>query len=599
MIAREELERIRNLVDISDLISKSGVTLKSAGTNSVKGLCPFHDEKSPSFTVRPSIGRYNCFGCGETGDIFQFIQRLNNMTFSESIMYIADMYGIEVEETANEENRGPSRKSLYEVMSAAYSYYEEQYGKLSESHPARQELIKRDLGIFRDGIGYAPEGWTHLYDHLKERNFTDEVILGAGLAMQSESGSIYDMFRGRLLWSIKDVTGKIIGFGARRLFETDKNPGKYINTPETALYRKSNVLYNLDIARTVAAKEKKIYVVEGYTDVMAFKAAGINNVVASCGTAFGEAHASMVRRIVSESGSIIFCFDGDDAGMKAARKTFELKTPIHVRSRAVLFDSGDPCDLRMSEGNDGLLKALENDAPLIEFVLKYEMRPHDLTTPEGRSAYLKTATSLLSDINDLSLRDDYMRRVTLWAGSTVDVVSRMVTQQRRAYRNEVPDIEHIYEGEIEVEVKKESTLFKRQLSLLGLLYQFPDAGAKNHPDVRIELFDDTMVSLAEEIINNLDNPAAILKLRPEKTSNSELAIRALTETFPGVERALQTGRSEIDAASRVLKVLVRNILALQQDEKKRLVRATVSSTVQNRQADDLTLLEDITEIYKR
>lgn len=604
MIPREEVERLKSTVDISDFISRCGISLKSAGSNTLKGLCPFHDEKSPSFSVRPAHGTYHCFGCGVGGDIFTFAQEYNNLSFRESILYVADMFGITVVDTDEDEDKGPSRKQLHEVMKTAFLYYEDQYNKLPASHPAKKELEKRDLHLFASssGVGYAPEGWTHLYDYLKELNFTDEIIASAGLSSVSERGTYYDFFRGRLLWSIKDVTGKVIGFGARRLFDTDKNPGKYINTPETPIYHKSEVLYNLDVARTTAAREKVIYVVEGYTDVMAYRAAGIHNVVASCGTAFGEKHASILRRLVGDDGQIIFCFDGDAAGMKAARKTFELKTPIHQRARAVVFEEGDPCDIRLALGNDALLEAVSKHEPLMQFVLRYEMKTRDLTSPEGRSEYLKAVIPLLASINDASLREDYKRKVTLWSGSTLNVVSGMVSTALRSQSYDAPPPppdDYLSQDEIEVETsqKKETLLFKRQLSLLGLIYQYPHAFENLKDQLHLDLFDHSMQSLGVQLISLLDSPEKVLHLNPDSSKNPAIAHRALNEQYAAVQRAVRLGQDEVVAGNKVAVTLIDNIRSLQKQQEQLSVKMTIASTL-NGHSDDLSILEEIEKMHK-
>ena len=610
LISKDDILRVKETADIADLISRSGVTLKASGVNSWSGLCPFHDEKSPSFTVRPTHGTYRCFGCGQSGDAITYVQEKEGMTFAEAVRYVAEMYGVQIHEE-EEDTSGPSRKRLLELMATAGKYYADQYAALNEVHPARQELIKRDLQLWagESRVGYAPEGWTHLKDHLAELGFTEEDMLATGVISTSDKGRTYDAFRGRLTWEIHDIAGRTIGFGARKLFDSDGGP-KYLNTPETTLYHKSSVLYGLDTARQDAAKQSKIFVVEGYTDVMAFRAAGINNVVASCGTAFGEQHANTIRRLIGERGTLVFCFDGDEAGLAAARKTFNLKAPIHASSTVVVFEGGDPCDLRLKDGNSGLLAALENPKPLVDFVLRHEMRRFDVTSSEGRARYLAEATPLLASIPDPSLREDYTSKVTLWSGSMLNTVSNMVTNAARAARNNAPqpprvdhDEEHPpeYEDEYSEEaptaskrVEPEGELSVRERNLLGLLVQHPFAASRAIQTLGLtgDFFSKFYRPLATQIIDIIkDDPDKVENMHPDRTVDPELMTRMIEHSYPMLERMVHTGRLTTGSVERMIVQTAMSVKKLRTFEQAASLRASIAGSFSP--SGDTSILVDI------
>lgn len=476
MIPRAEIDHIKGLSNIETLMERYGIELKPSGMN-LKGLCPFHDEKSPSFNVRPSSNTYHCFGCGESGDSLAFIQHKEGLTFTESVVFLAELVGYEIKSTsAQEDEGGISKRRLYAVVEAAAAFYRENYRNLPATHVARNELRNRKFEaddnefLTNLGIGYSPEGWTKLYDHLRGLKFTQEEIQTAGLCSTSpKSGRAYDMFRGRLMWEIRDIQGRVIGFGGRRLFENDKGP-KYLNSPETPIYHKSDVLYGLDLSRQAVRSTKEIYVVEGYTDVMAFRAVGIQNVVASSGTAFGEGHTSVLRRLMGDEGRFVFFFDGDAAGQKAALKTFELSAPIHSRAFVAVAQGGDPCDIRIAQGDEALVKQVskENQQPLTRFVLRSELAKHDVTSPEGRADYLNAVRPLLARLTDYSMREDYKRQVALWSATTLDVVNQILGNARitRVEENTFVD-------------QEEQNVYERlQRDMLALALQHPKATAQ-------------------------------------------------------------------------------------------------------------------------
>ena len=328
-IRQADVDEVKARTNIGDIIGER-VALKSAGVGSLKGLCPFHDERSPSFHVRPQVGYYHCFGCGESGDVYSFLRAMDHLTFTEAVERLAGRIGYALHyEDGGAAPETSGRTRLYQANAAAADWFRAQLSS-PEADAGRRFLGERgfDAGAAAHfGVGYAPKGWDGLRDALRAQGFSDEELSAAGLVSQGQRG-VYDRFRGRVVWPIRDVTGQTIGFGARRLYDDDKGP-KYLNTPETTIYKKAQVLYGLDLAKKDVSRSHRVVVVEGYTDVMACHLAGVTTAVATCGTAFGADHITVLRRVMgddSTAGEVVFTFDPDAAGQKAAVRAFASAT---------------------------------------------------------------------------------------------------------------------------------------------------------------------------------------------------------------------------------------------------------------------------------
>jgi DNA primase len=419
-----DIARVRELSPVVDVISEY-VTLRSAGGGSLKGLCPFHDERSPSFNVTPSRGFWHCFGCSEGGDVITFVQKIDHLSFTDAVERLAARVSYELHyEQGGSAPRGQQgqRARLAEAHRAAAQFYTEQLGS-AEAVIGRQFLDERGFdgsAAAHFGVGYAPNGWEHLVKHLRSRGYTDEELTVGGLASRGQRGVI-DRFRGRLVWPIRDVTGDVVGFGARKLREDDDGP-KYLNTPESPLYKKSQVLYGIDLAKREMARARQAVVVEGYTDVMACHLAGVTTAVATCGTAFGDEHVRVLRRLLLDSaeysGEVIFTFDGDAAGQKAALRAFESDQKFVTHTIvAVSPDNMDPCELRIAKGDAAVRDLVARRQPLFEFAIRSVLAGFDLETSEGRVGALDRTMPLVSHIKDTSLRDEYARRLAGWVGA--------------------------------------------------------------------------------------------------------------------------------------------------------------------------------------
>jgi len=417
------------------------VTLKGAGVGSMKGLCPFHEERSPSFHVRSGVGFYHCFGCGEGGDVYSFLQKMDHVSFSEAVELLAGRLGYELHyEDGGQASDHSNRARILSANQAAAEFYVASLGS-DEAEPGRKFLGERgfDQGAAeRFGIGFAPRGGA-LGKHLTSLGYTEDELVVAGLLGRGDRGDVYDRFRSRLVWPIRDTTGQTVGFGARRLLDDDKGP-KYLNTPETPVYHKSQVLYGLDLAKKDIARGKQVVVVEGYTDVMACHLAGVTTAVATCGTSFGVDHIKMIRRVMGDvagdvrsTGEVIFTFDPDAAGQKAASRAFDEEQRFSAQTFvAVAPDGLDPCDLRLQRGDDAVRRLVTTRKPMFEFMIRRVLDAHNLATVEGRVAALRATAPVVAGIRDEALEVGYVRQTAQWLGLDMDEVRRAVASARSA-----------------------------------------------------------------------------------------------------------------------------------------------------------------------
>ncbi|GAB2601384.1 DNA primase [Pseudactinotalea suaedae] len=451
-IRSEDIAAVRERARIEEIVG-AHVTLKQAGVGSMKGLCPFHDERTPSFHVRPQLGLWHCFGCGEGGDVISFVQKIDSLSFTEAVEHLAGRAGVQLR---YEEGGGarpgmePGRRQrLLEAHRVAAEFYTEQL-ESPEAATARAFLSERGFdraASAQFGVGYAPKGWESLSHHLRGRGFTEAELTTSGLASQGNRG-VYDRFRGRLVWPIRDTTGDVVGFGARRLYEEDQGP-KYLNTPETPLYKKAQVLYGIDLAKREIAKRKQVVVVEGYTDVMAMHLAGVPTAIATCGTAFGSEHVRVVRRLLGDgvgggagvmlsSGAamgseVVFTFDGDEAGQKAALRAFGEDQRFASQTFVAVEPHGlDPCDLRQQKGDAAVRELVSTREPLFEFAIRSVLRQVDLATAEGRVSGLRAAAPVVARIRDHALRSEYARELAGWLGMDEVPVRQAVQRAGRS-----------------------------------------------------------------------------------------------------------------------------------------------------------------------
>lgn len=497
------------------------VQLKGAGGGQKKGLCPFHDEKTPSFHVTPSRGYFHCFGCQTGGDVIAFVMKMDHLTFTETIERLAERIGYQLTyEQGSGGAKAPAgqRSRLIAAHASAVKFYQEQL-QLPEAAHGRELLMKR--GFDKSAcdsfeVGYAPDQWDSLTKYLRGQGFTIEELMLAGLSKEGQKGPI-DRFRNRLMWPIRDISGDIVGFGARKLASDEEDQGpKYLNTPETPIYKKSQVLYGLDRAKKEIAKKRQAVIVEGYTDVMAAHLAGITTAVATCGTAFGDEHIRILRRLLMDDdafrGEVIFTFDGDAAGQKAALRAFSDDQKFVTQTFVAVEPSGmDPCELRQHQGDAAVRDLIARRVPLFEFAIKSAIKQFDLTNADGRVSALNAAAPLIGKIRDTSLRPEYARSLAGWLGMEVEVVTAAVKKNASAAPRstaETPQSSNWRPDPNEPRLMLEREVLKARLQMPALMRDWKELekNAFSHPAyIKLREFIDTQIELQSVNLDGVDS----------------------------------------------------------------------------------------------
>lgn len=593
MIAQKTIEEIKEAVDIVELVESYGVTLKSSGSTYM-GLCPFHNERSPSFSVNRNHGTFYCFGCGEKGDAIQFVKAIDSHTFTGAVEALGDMYGIEVVDTAGGDPQYESKKQYIKCVADASWFYRSQFTRLPESHPAKQDLIRRNyltvegreewLADF--GIGYAPSGYQNVSNFLLKKGYSAEDIVSAGLAYANDdTGRLTDRFRNRLLFEIHDIKGRVIGFSGRRMDEKD-NP-KYLNTPETIMYKKSNILFGLDLARKRMSETRTCFVTEGGADAMAVAATGYTNAVASCGTAFGSSHATLIRNIIDEfnssvKGKFVFVFDDDNAGINAAMKMFTDITPsIKDRSYVASLDGLDPVDFRVKFGDEELRKRLDNPLTLTEFMLTRMALRYDMSIIEQRSAFSAEAMKLISYIEEPAIFEEYKRKISMMTGINMSYLrgghatTYSPSQQKVNTYDEIPEDNYenfdVETGEIlEQEIKQSpKPIDSVARTLVACIIQFPNQAF-------FPLMDKAGIT------NYFNNPKLVIMLREAMQLIGHTALAGeptilkpsnFTDEDLFIELSYLNLGTEANRATKYVDFLIKKIESLKEKEDANEVRA--------------------------
>ena len=556
-IKREDIEEVRTRANLAEIVGQY-VTLKTAGVGSLKGLCPFHDERSPSFHVRSQVGFYHCFGCGEGGDVFTFLQKMEHYTFAESVEAVAQRIGYQLSYEEGDQDgrsREAGRARLLAANADAAAFFRAQLAG-AEAQVARETLVNRGFDQAASehfGLGYSPKGWDGLHRHLRGKGYTDEELLGAGL-LSSGGRGVYDRFRGRLMWPIIDLTGAVVGFGARKLYDDDPGP-KYLNTPETPVYHKARVLYGLNLAKRDIARARQVVVVEGYTDVMACHLAGITTAVATCGTAFGSDHVSLIRRILGDDQSspaeVIFTFDPDAAGQKAALRAFAEERRFVAQTYVAVPPEGlDPSDLRLERGDQAVRDMLARKQPMFDFVVRQVVGRFDLNTVEGRVNALRAAAPLVADIRDVALRPAYTRQLAGMLGMEVADVAAAVKAPARGGQG--PDRARAEEAELHEEPPAAAPMRlprdprgRLEAQVLSVILQHPELLPAGYLDraLGVQFRDQTMAALQAAILAT-DGFAA-------RADRAELVLESLPEAYWPLVRTLAVADLPVSGPAQV------------------------------------------------
>jgi DNA primase len=410
-IRREDVEIVRERTDLAKLVSQY-LSLKKTGHDSLSGLCPFHQEKTASFSVSPAKQVFYCFGCGKGGDAIAFLRELEHLSFAEAVERLALQAGITLRyegDSPAERKAAARRMALIKANEEAARSWASMLAEGQEAEEARRYLAGRGVtpeAVQRFGIGFAP-GYPDFLLRRLTREFSPEILLEAGLATRGDDGTVRDRFRGRITFPIQDLQGRTIGFGAR-ILPTDPRAGeqaKYLNTAETPIYRKNEVLFNMAGARTAIARSGEAFVVEGYTDVTGLVQAGIENAVATCGTALGEGHFRLLSRFAQRA---VLAFDSDEAGARAAERAFAFQEQYPVQAVVMIMPQGlDPADFVAKEGPDAVRHAASRARPIVEYMVRRTVSRHDLSTVEGQSAAVADALPILEGLMDPVRRSEY------------------------------------------------------------------------------------------------------------------------------------------------------------------------------------------------
>lgn len=609
-IPQRDIEQIKQRISIAEIVGEY-VQLKSAGVGSLKGLCPFHDEKSPSFNVRGDQGFYHCFGCGEGGDVYKFLQKVENITFYEAVEKCATKISYQIQYESGSRDDGINRARLLAANEAAAKYFADQLNS-TEAQEARNFLSSRNFDksaaeLF--GVGYAPKSWTALSDYLKAQGFTEEELIKVDLLVAKE-GKRYDKFRGRLVWPIRDATNAVVGFGARKIYEDDPL-AKYINTSETPVYHKSQVLYGLDLAKKEIVQNRQVVVVEGYTDVMACHLAGIKTAVATCGTAFGDDHIRRINQLFGSSdqaAAVIFTFDPDAAGQKAAMRAFESSSKFIATTFVAIGPEGlDPCDLRIKHGDLAIAKMVENRRPIYEFALDQKISGHDLTSYPGRLAAATAAVPVLAKLNDLGAREQYVRMLAAKVQLSADEINRLLAQELTRMRAQAvqPSRRGDYEPTEPTQEDEQpefpapnfndpNTRFEQEV--LAVLLQLPSAWTKEQANqICAELFATLSFNVIAQAIKSVTDQLAeanwldrVLINTPEPLHNQVRALAAKALPVTNADQAKDYAQGVITSA--IKKILVRDRAAM--ISALALIDKETNSEQHNKVQRDLVALEE-------
>ena len=526
---KQQLGIIKSSYNIVDLIQEENVPLKNFGPNKYKGLCPFHTEKTPSFIVDENFQTYRCFGCGKHGDIFSFIQEIRGCEFKDAVLYLAKMKGITISfSKSNKSGKSEGHslidlKKLYNLLEDSYKFYRNEFDQLPQSHPAKQEILKRGLSVDNPVFCYAPERYGALVNYLDKKGYTKDIMLSSQLVSE-KNGKYYDFFYGRLMITLSDFSGRPVSYSARKLFDSD-NRAKYVNGKQSPVFQKKGTLFNLDKAKKSIRESKSAIVCEGPFDVLALEASGIHNAVASCGTAFTEEQLRNLEQLIDVDGSLIFSFDGDMAGIQAAVKTFLHFPIVHGNSSVVLFPENlDPCDYLIKYGPDKMNEPFKDKKPIIDFVIDAIATRLKLTDMQSRYKFASLIMGKYAPaVTDKALQDYLLRRVSVMSGIEISELKPMIGRKPRKYVHTSTSDDDSKKNNIEIEIN--NTLSDRgYISALSMLIRNPKLLFKDLKNTKIP---DKYHTFIRELLSNcqkFDRDNKQIHIIPEQYSEPNFVL---------------------------------------------------------------------------
>jgi DNA primase len=476
----KDTDQIKDKIDVVDLVGEY-VALKPAGVN-YKGLCPFHREKSPSFMVNRERQRWHCFGCNKGGDIFTFLQELEGMEFVEVLKHLADRAGVKLENARGNEIQGNQKNRLKEISEQAAKFFHEFLIRMPASQAAREYLQKRGLTeetIQKWRIGFIPDQWELLTQYLLKKGYGVEDLVAAGLTIKKEGAmngrGFYDRFRGRIMFPIFDMYGSVVGFTGRVLVETEKSGGKYVNTPETPIYNKSSIVFALNFAKNVIKEKDLIVLVEGQMDVIACHQAGMENVVATSGTAMTEMQVRLLKRY---SDNMALAFDADSAGQNAAKRGIDIALTEGMNVKVIRIPEGqgkDP-DECIKQNKEVWFQSVQNARDIMVWYIERAFSLHDIKTPQGKQ---KIAADVLAEIGRIPsaiVQDHWLNdlggKLQIDTSVLREELRRMIERQKPtpSYPHQSPKAQENRPTPETPKTRIES-LFER---VLGLLFSQPE-----------------------------------------------------------------------------------------------------------------------------
>lgn len=444
MISKDVIQKVKESNDILDVISER-VNLKRSGRYYM-GLCPFHNEKSPSFTVTPNKQIYKCFGCGEAGNVITFVMKTKNLPFVDAVQLLADRANIEVTYENGEVFQKDEKEELYKINvdAARYFFNNLRKNKKALNYLKDRGLLQRTINNF--GIGYAEDKWDGILDYLKKKGYTELDMLSAGLIIKGDKGNIYDRFRNRIMYPVFDYRGRVIGFGGRVL---DNSKPKYLNSPETYVFKKGTNLYGMNFAIN-NNKNNTFVIVEGYMDCIALHQCGIKSAVASLGTSLTTNQAKLLKRYANR---VIIAYDADLAGQKATKRGLDVLKEQDIDVRVLMMPKGeDPDDFIKKSGKEAFLKLMDNSVQLIDYKLKKALEGVNLKYPQGVVKYVKRAIDILKDLEPIE-REIYIKRLSEETKLKSQVLYDLLNNklQRYADNNTNVNIEEILRNKLYIE----------------------------------------------------------------------------------------------------------------------------------------------------